>query len=136
VKCLLRLALIVATAMTSLFLANGCDQSKGAPVNQLRKLAEDNACFYKGGYGIVCEGVYLRESDNKNNLYSSSKVLLAGDKKGVDQLVYIKTPTSPEPELVTMEITELPTEGILVLFRKNYVYVLNFSSKQYCKYRR
>lgn len=120
----------------SLFFANGCDKTRDSQVNQLRKLADENECFYKGGYGIVCEGVYLRQGDNANNLYTSSKVLFTGEKKSVDQLLYIKNPTNPQPELASVEIGELPKDGIMVLFRKHDIYVLNFSSKQYSKYRR
>lgn len=113
-----------------------CDISKGIQMNEIHRLVGDNECFYKGGYGIIAQDVYIKKGDTNNNLYSASEVLFNGGAKETEQIIYIKNPTAPVPFCISIENFELPKEGILLLFRKDYVYILNYASDQYCKYRR
>jgi len=126
----------ISLALASLMLISACGIPRGTPRNQIQQLVGDNDSFYKGDYGIICSNLYVRKADSSNNLYSSSNTIFSGKAKGIDQLVYIENSIAPAPVLMNLADFRLPKDGVVVLFAKEFVYVLNLSNGDYFKYPR
>jgi len=77
---------------------------------QIQQLVGDKELFYKGNYGIVCDGLFLRRGDANNNLYSSSKTIFSSSAKDVDQLVYIDNPLAPKAQLMNLDNFQMPKD--------------------------
>ena len=105
-------------------------------LNEIYNLVDDNIGFYKGAHGPIWKGVFTGKYDTMNMLYSSSRVIYKGKNKEKDEFVYIKDPDNPSPLNIPLETIKLPQDGILILFRKEYVYILNFSFDKFYKFPR
>lgn len=126
----------VTLVLALVLLVPSCGISADTRTNRIQQLVGSNESLYKGGYGIICGDMYLKKGDASNNLYSASRPIFQGNARTAQQLVYVKNPTAPAPVTVDLEGFQLPKDGIVILFARDFVYVLNLSANNSFKYRR
>lgn len=117
-------------------LVPGCEISKDGNINKIKSLVGDNEAFYKGGYGLVCDDLYIKRGDDNNNIYSSLKMVFNGNHRTSQQLVYIKNKVFSPSVAANLYNSQLPKDGTVILFTNDFFYILDLSSKCYFKYER
>lgn len=99
-----------------------------------------NEYFYKGGTGVMGNGLYVRKFDKNYVLYFKSGY--GGDvifeaSPGVEEVVILRVDVKgDQADVERVETINRESKDFFVVFSKKAVYFLDFSSKRYGKYLR
>lgn len=111
-------------------------ESDSIMLDKAEKLAGDNIMFFKGNSGLIANGIYIRKKDSANKLYDNNGEIFSGKKRGMIEAVTITQKNGTfSIKRGNNEILE-KEQGIIVVFGKDFVYLLDFNQKIYGKYPR
>lgn len=126
--------LIVAVTMACMSCSDSDQEGDRGSVEQFaEELSGDNILFFKGGSGLVGDGLYVRERDERNWIYSSDGPVSKGSRR--ERVEVFRIGAKNDVNLAGLD--ELKTrEGQFVVFLPKAIHFLDFRNDRFGVYRR
>jgi len=130
--------LIFSSLLINLSFADKIDmkdaKSNSSMVDHSKSLSENNQFFWKGLYGFIAPDVYVKKNDERNSFHNSIQQIYQGGDTELVEVVHIDD--KAKFRKVTNKQGESIDTGILIVFTKRKVFVLNFNEKRFGWYER
>lgn len=118
-----------------LFIQPAYSQNKKM-INEIEKTINNNIYYYVGNIGMINNDLFIKRNDANNAIYSKSRgAIFSNDTHSLKKTQIIKI-KQKDKEVLFEQVNFIDSDphDLFVVFSKDAIYILDFSSKKFGKY--